>query len=190
MKGFFASTFHEIPVLYLVEDPVSIPDQIKEVGDLKILYKDGRRIGVNFFGFPTEENGFIPLPNKDLLAKVNALLREAGEETVDVSSSGYRIAKVLHIDEHPLDEKKSIVKMSVGEKEVITSTRYKVEVGQKVVVITDRTFRFDGTYFTASVIRNIPQDVEICSPKDVGKGDVSTSPVSVEGEVGTDYFLA
>ena len=188
MKALFSSKFHDKPVLYLVEDPTAVPDETRECEGMTLLYRDNKRIGANFFGIETEEEGLIFAPSEALVSLINDRLKAENEETVSFPSSGYRNATVTAVREHPLDERKSIVGLDLGSSSLITSTRYSLQVGDSVVVLTDGGFRRDGTAFLSSVIRNIPQEAEICSPYDLKIGEESKAPAAGNGLPGSDYF--
>ena len=188
MKALFSSKFHDKPVLYLVEDPTAVPEETRECEGMTLLYRDGKRIGANFFGIETEEEGLIFAPSEALVSSINDRLKAENEEVVSFPSSGYRNATVTSVREHPLDEPKSIVGLDLGSSSLITSTRYSLQVGDSVVVLTDGGFRRDGTAFHSSVIRNIPQEAEICSPYDLKIGEESKAPAPGNGLPGSDYF--
>ncbi len=181
-------------VLYCVIDPSSYPDETKKVGDVASLYHGKERVGINFLNISKtvkiKANGMMPMLSGPLLEVVNHMLVNASEEPLPpCPSSYYVIAEVLSTEEHPLDEKKKIVHLSLGEKKLDTVTRYSnVTEGAKIVVALDRCLKADGTEFLAHTERNIPVDCEICSEKDLRLGEEDKLAFLAEGIPGEDFF--
>ncbi len=183
-------------VLYCLIHPSIYPDASKKVGDVVSLYHGAERIGINFLNVSKtvkiKANGMIPLPSSPLLEVINHMLINAGEEPLPpCSSSYYAIGEVISTEEHPLDEKKRIVHLSLGEKSLDTVTRYSnVSSGVKVVVALDHCLKADGTEFLAHSERNIPIDCEICSPKDLRLDEEDKLAFIAKGNPGEDFFNA
>lgn len=181
-------------VLYCVIEPSSYPDQVRQVGDVTALYHDGRRVGINFLNISKtmkiKASGMIPTISAPFLEIVNHMLENAGEPPLPPCfGSGYAIAEVSSIEEHPLDEKKRIVHLSLGGKSLDTVTRYSnVSPKARIVVALDRCIKADGTEFLAHSERNIPIECEICSEKDLRLGEESKLAFLTEGEPGEDFF--
>ncbi len=181
-------------VLYCVINPSSYPDRVKKAGDVASLYHGSERVGINFLNISNtmkvKANGMIPMLSEPLLEVVNHMLINAGEEPLPpCESSYYKIAEVTSVEEHPLDEKKKIVHLNLGAKNLDTVTRYSnVVPGSKIVVAIDYCLKADGTEFLAHTERNIPIDCEICSPKDLRLGEEDKLAFLAEGNPGEDFF--
>lgn len=182
-------------VLYLLIDPEKTPDEVVKKGDTVGLFYQKQLIGVNFLNFSRlvkiKAEGRITNPPEAMLEIVKNELQKASFPIPDFScSSGFTVARVMNLEEHPLDERKQIVTLECAGKTLTTSSRYQnLQIGSKIVVLLDRTIRFDGTVFHSSVIRNIPQDCEIASPHDLGLSEESKSAyIEEEKEVGSDFF--
>ncbi len=181
-------------VLYCVINPSSYPDHVKKAGDVASLYHGSERVGINFLNISNtmkvKANGMIPMLSEPLLEVVNHMLINAGEEPLPpCESSYYEIAEVTSVEEHPLDEKKKIVHLNLGAKNLDAVTRYSnVVPGSKIVVAIDHCLKADGTEFLAHTERNIPIDCEICSPKDLRLGEEDKLAFLAEGNPGEDFF--
>ena len=181
-------------VLYCIIDPSSYPDKVNKAGDVAALYHGQERVGINFLNISKtikiKASGMIPLVSEPLLEVVNHMLLNAGEGPLPAQeNSGYAIAKVLSTEEHPLDEKKKIVHLDLGDKKLDTVTRYSnVVEGASIVVALDHCFKADGTEFLAHSERNIPIDCEVCSEKDLRLGEESKLAFLAEGAPGDDFF--
>ncbi len=195
MSAFFYQYQTGGDVLFYVIDPSAYPDRQEKKGDVVALYKQDELVGINFLDFgkrvKIHAKGLIPDPNKEFIDIVNAELTNAGLKPIDyVTDSGFKIGTVIFEEEHPLDERAKIIEVSLGDKKVATVTRYQnVAVGVKIVVAIDKTIRFDGTRFEASLVKNIPVEAEVCSAFDLRLGeDRTTAFVPKEGQEGADFF--
>lgn len=183
-------------VLFLVIEPEAYPDKVVAHGDVIALYKEDRLVGVNFRDIgkvvKIHASGLL-LPVDDRLVDVlNALLGNAGLSPLPYfRSSGYRVAEVKRIEEHPLDESKRILTLACGEQTLNTVTRYRnFGLGDHLVVATDGTIRFDGTRFRSRVERNIPIEAEVCSPLDLRAGEEGTlAYLAPERKPGSDFYI-
>ena len=183
-------------VLYCVIDPLSYPDKVKKTGDVAALYHGQDRVGINFLDISKtmkiKAEGMIPYAAEEFLNLINHMLENAGEEPLPAQeSSFFEIAKVSGIEEHPLDEKKSILHLDLGNAKLDTVTRYSnFKEGDLIVVAIDGCLKIDGTSFSAHKERNIPIDCEVCSMKDLGIGEENKLAIVVEeGKEGEDFFL-
>lgn len=192
MPALFYSPATGGDVLYVAYPSSSPVTNSVQKGDVVAIYAGNEIVGINVFRasshFALEGEGLIPLPSQALQDSLNALLAEASLPALTFPSSGYRVYEVLKVEEHPLDEKKSILTLSDGNKEAVTSTRYTLAPGDRVVVLQSGYARRNGTFFASSVIRNIPQDVEICSEADLGLGEESKAAYRSTKEIGSDFF--
>ncbi|MCF0113632.1 MAG: hypothetical protein HUJ60_06645 [Bacilli bacterium] len=195
MYRFFYQPETAKDVLYLVIDPLVTPDKVVENDNLVLLYREGALVGANLFCpkaiFPELKAGMIPLPCAEFLKQFNILLTESGAPALpSPENSGYLVAGITNLEEHPLDEKQSIVTLSLGAKSLITTTRYaNLEIGARVVIAVDGCIKFDGQQVKATVIRNINKDAEICSPFDLRIGDESKKAyIETIKQPGEDFF--
>lgn len=182
--------------LFLVKEPESYPDKVEEHGDVIALYKEGRLVGVNFLHIgktmKIHAEGMIVTPENVVIDVLNALLTGAGLEPLPYcEDSYYVVGKVLKKEEHPIDERLSILTVDIGNKTVSTITRYSnVGEGDHIVLAKDGCLRFDGSQFHARVERNIPIDAEVCSEADLRLGEEGKKALlAQELPVGMDFFL-
>ena len=181
-------------VLYCLIDPSSYPDEVRKKGDVASLYFQGRRIGINFLNISKKvkikADGMIPSLSPRLLEIVNHMLINALEEPLpSLEKSLFAIAEVISTEEHPLDEKKKIVHLSLGDSTLDTVSRYQnVIKGAKVVVALDGCIKADGTVFSSHSERNIPIDCEICSSLDLRLGSEEKAAFIALGAPGDDFF--
>lgn len=185
-------------VLYIVYDPASYPDKTLKDGDVVALFKNDRLIGINIFGISEvvklRTDGMIVTPEDALIDVVNTILSRAHlEKLAYCRDSGYKVGKIVSLEEHPLDEKAKIVHLDFGSGHLVeTFSHYpNLEVGDLLVAALDGTIRFDGTLFRAGAVRNIGHDADICSPKELRVGDDFAKAFKAkEGyKPGDDFYL-
>lgn len=182
-------------VLYVVIRPEATPDNVKKRGDVVTLFAEGKRIGINFLAISKtikiKASGMIPIVPEELLKALNSLLANVGEEPLpEQNDSRYRVAEVLSTEEHPLDEKKKIIHLSLGETKLDTVSRYANLVpGVRTVVALDGCLKADSSEFVSHVERNIPIQAEVCSPKDLLLGEEETKAFETDKAPGADFFL-
>jgi tRNA-binding EMAP/Myf-like protein len=182
-------------VLFVLLDPEKKVTRSETKGRVVALYAGETLVGANIFRvsevFHLKTNGIIFAPDKPLLDVVNSMLKEAELPLLaPCLDSGYKVAKITKLEEHPLDEKAHIVTLSLGEKTLTTVSWYpNLNEGALLVVATDGTILYDGSLFHKFVSRNIPNECSICSSKEL-KLDDKPGAFIVEGyEPGEDFFL-
>ena len=158
-------------VLIIVIDPEARVLKSETHNNVVALYgENDKLVGYNIFHIDDvmkiKANGVIFVPDAKLLEVINSLLEREGLIPLpEVKDSGYRVAKVLSTEEHPLDEKALILKLQCGEKTYETvSSLNGIKEGSMVVVALDGTILYDGSMYHASVIKNINNDVKVLSP--------------------------
>ena len=182
-------------VLFVVIDPNAYPDHKEEKGEVVALYKGEELVGINLFGFgktaKIKASGMIVSPEDVLIDVINAKLVAAGLEALPYTRRTlYTVAKVTAKEEHPLDEKSSILTLDLGDKTLSTVTRYQnVEVGSHIVVAEDGCIKFDGRPFEKKVVKNIPIDCEVCCAADLHVGEEFKEAFLVDKKEGSDFFL-
>ena len=158
-------------VLIIVIDPEARVIKSETHNNVVALYgEDNKLVGYNIFHIDDvmkiKANGVIFVPDSKLLEVVNSLLEREGLTPLsEVKDSGYKVAKVLSTEEHPLDEKALILKLQCGDKTYETVSNLKgIEEGSMVVVALDGTILYDGSMYHKAIIKNISNDVKVLSP--------------------------
>lgn len=158
-------------VLIIVIDPEARVLKSEAHHDVVALYgENDKLVGYNLFHIDDvlkiKANGAIFTPDVKLLEVINSLLEREGLSALpETKDSGYRVAKVLSTEEHPLDEKALILKLQCGEKTYETVSSLKgIKEGSMVVVALDGTILYDGSVYHAALIKNINNDVKVLSP--------------------------
>lgn len=185
-------------ICFLVISPAPYPDRVEEKGDVVALWKGDSLIGVNFLHasqyLPLKGNGMIPLPNEEFLRAANEKLAKASLPALSApENSGYRVGKVLSLEEHPLDEKAKIVHLDFGDGLTVeTISRYpNLAVGFQVVAALPGCIRFDGTLFEGQPSRGIGNGADLCSAYDLRLGDERSLAFDASAyPIGADFFAS
>ena len=174
-------------VLIVIFDNEEKTTRSERIGQVEVIYHDNEVIGYNIFDISKiikiKTQGLIYLPSEELIAIINALLKNNHIEELGVqSSSGYIIGQVIDIK--PYREKK-IVSVDI-EKEVVKAyTKEDINKGDKVVVALLGTRLNDGR------IVKLIEDTNafICTEKDLQISESDTILIlDNEEENGKDFF--
>jgi tRNA-binding protein len=161
-------------ILFILLASEKKPSRIEKKGDVAAIYEGQELIGYNLFNakshyaFPSA--GIIYAPSSAMIEAVNKALTGAGFAPLPFEKkSGYAVAKITALEEHPLDEKAQIVTLSLGEKKLTTVSWYpNLAVNDLVVVALDGTILKDGSVFHSFVSRNIPNEASLVGAKELG----------------------
>lgn len=183
-------------VLFVLLDPEKKPTRNEKKGSVCVIYHDDELVGINLFDFSQvvklKSKGILFAPENILLDAINPLLKAAGLAPLPYCiDSGYKVAKISHLEEHPIDERAQIVTLDLGGKSLTTVSWYSnLEVGKCYVVALDGCILFDGSIFHSFVSRNIPNECSLCSAKELRLQDPSGGAFLVNGyQPGEDFFL-
>jgi|SRR5574344_1408748 tRNA-binding protein len=189
---------HEVSgdILFILIHPDKMVTHHNSLHNVTALYAGEELVGINIFNvsksIKIHSSGLIFAPNKEFVDAVNAILE--GEQLSPLPylvSSGYLVGKITKLEEHPLDEKAQIVTISLGNKEVTTVSHYKnLALNELIVVEIDGCITYNGSVFHKFVSRNIPNDVSICSPRELKMEDDGAGALVVTNlKEGSDFFL-
>lgn len=182
-------------ILFVLIAPEKKTTKIVKNGDLALLYSDDELTGINLFNasrldaFKTK--GIIYAPSDVLIDGLNKYLVSAKAAPLPYTrDSGFHLAKITMMEEHPLDEKAHILTLDLGGKTLTTVSWYaNIQVGSLVVVALDGTILRDGSVFHSFVSRNIPNEVSLMGSKDLGLPEGEGAYLATSGNPGDDFFL-
>ncbi len=109
-------------LLIVINSSSEIPNKVIKKDDVTILYKNDELIGINIFNISKvlkiKAKGFIPLVNEKILDVINHIIENAGLEKMPLQKeSGFRVAKIIEIEDHPDSDHLHICTVDVGDKE-------------------------------------------------------------------------
>lgn len=186
-------------VLMIVFNSNAKPDRVVKKNDVVALYKDDTLIGINILNFSDvmklKVDGFIPLINKKMLEVVNDLLVNASLSPLEEEKeSGFRVAIIKDLEEHPESEHLHILKVDVGEKEDldIVCGAYNARVGLKCVCALPYTFMPNGQQIIPSKLLGVQSNGMLCSGRELALPGYENKHGLLELDekavVGSDFF--
>jgi tRNA-binding EMAP/Myf-like protein len=183
-------------VLFILIDPEKKVTKCVRSGQVAALYNEEELIGINIFDVSSsvkiKATGMIATPSNALIDVLNPLLKGAALPALPYcTDSGYHVAKVEALEEHPVDEKAHIVTLDLGAKKLQTVSHYQnLAVGVSVVVELEGCIAYDGTVFHEFTSRNIKSEASICSAKELKVAGPEQGAFLVEGyRPGEDFYL-
>lgn len=185
-------------VLMIVYDQEKIPtSKVEEDNVVKIYYND-TLIGVNIFNFSSivkvKSKGLIPLPNNALIDVINTILEGHNIEKLPYKKeSGFRIGKILSVEEHPESTHLHILKVDVGSEILdIVCGAANVKENAVVVVATIGTTMFDGTVIKPGKLLGEVSNGMCCSERELNLIDDQTKRglliLDETYTIGADFF--
>lgn len=161
-------------VLLIVFDSNTIPNVIKRNNDVVSLYKDDKLIGINIFNISKimkiKAKGYIPLVSDRVLEVINTILKNSNvPELPAQKESGFRVAKIVDIEEHPDSEHLHICTVDIGEKEPlqIVCGAFNARKDLICVCATPYTFMPNGQSIIPNKLLGIDSYGMLCSGREL-----------------------
>ena len=107
-------------VLLIIFDQRENPDEVIKQDDVVVIKKNNKIIGINIFNISKimkiKANGFIPLLDDKVLDVINHILENHNLPILEKQkNSGFVVAKITNIEEHPDSDHLHICNVDVGE---------------------------------------------------------------------------
>lgn len=107
-------------VLLIIFDQRENPDEVIKQDDVVVIKKNKKIIGINIFNISKimkiKANGFIPLLDDKVLDVINHILENHNLPILEKQkNSGFVVAKITNIEEHPDSDHLHICNVDVGE---------------------------------------------------------------------------
>jgi len=187
---------HEVSgdVIFILIDPEAEIDEVISQNEVTALKHEGQIVGYNIFKASSfvklHSKGAIFAPTEELIKLINYVLVNAKfPELPKLDSSGFKVMKIIAIEEHPLNEKASIVTLSCDkEKYSAVSSFTNLGIGKYVVVALNKTILFDGSVFHSDIDHNIRRDVAIMSGKELLISESQEAFIVSDIKEGDDFF--
>lgn len=161
-------------VLMIVIKSEITPDRVEKKDNVAILYKDEELVGINIFDISKvlkiKAKGFIPLVNKQILDVINHILENSGLDKLELQKeSGFRVAKIIEIEDHPDSDHLHICKVDVGEKEPlqIVCGAFNAKENLICVCALPYTFMPNGHQIVPDKLIGVPSYGMLCSGREL-----------------------
>lgn len=178
---------------YISIDPLSKPLKSLNKDGITLIYgENDALLGINIFDFSSKaklkHRGVIFAPGDELFDHINSLLKPTGIQLDRPLSSGTVAAKIIKIEEHPLDAKLSILTLDIGKqtKHAITGLKGIVE-GRNIAVLLPGYIDHLGELYEPHKVKNVMGETEVLPASAFGGEDDSVYPLDGY-EVGEDPF--
>lgn len=175
MKASLFYNYHLIGDVLLVDINNELtPNRSVSRNDVTIVYANDQIVGINIFNVSNviklKAEGRIILPPDFLIDFINDKCSEFGIEKIDyVKESGFKIGRILSVEEHPESTKLHLLKVDIGTEVLdIVCGAYNVKENMKVVVATIGATMMDGTRIKKGELLGEVSYGMCCSPKELG----------------------
>ena len=186
-------------VLLISIDNELTTTSIKTFDDITLVYHDDILTGINIFNFSSvvkiKNEGRIVLPPNEMIDAINSKLSLISEIKLPyVTETGFKVGKILTVDEHPESSHLHILTVDIGSEVLdIVCGAYNVKENMLVVVATIGTVMMDGTVIKPGKLLGEVSNGMCCSPKELGlKMDYPLHHLLVLDEdkvtIGQDFF--
>ena len=186
-------------VLLIVFKPLDIADEVIKKDDLVILKRNGELIGYNIFNISKimkiKANGYIPLANEQVLNIINHILENHNEKPLEkLENSGFKVAKIVEIEEHPESDHLHICTVDVGEKEPlqIVCGAFNARQDLKCVCALPYSFMPSGKQIVPGKLLGIESNGMLCSGRELALDGYENKRGLLELDdsynVGDDFF--
>lgn len=185
-------------VLMIIFENDLIPTSKVEEDDFIKIYHGEKLIGVNIYNFSNivkiKSKGLIPLPHPALIDVLNEEFEFHGLEKLPYKeNSGFKIGKILTVDEHPESSHLHLLKVDVGNEVLdIVCGAANVKENAIVVVATIGTTMFDGTVIKPGKLLGEVSNGMCCSERELNLIDDQTKRglllLDESYEIGSDFF--
>ena len=185
--------------LMIVFESNTTPTKVEKNDNVVSLYAHDELIGVNIFNISQimkiKAHGFIPIIDENVLKIINSILQNANIEPLDPNiGSGFKVALIEEIEEHPDSEHLHICKVNVGseEKLQIVCGAYNAREGLRCVCATPYTFMPNGQQIIPNKLLGIESFGMLCSGRELGLEGFENKRGLLELDdsylVGNDFF--
>lgn len=186
-------------VLLIVINPSLIPTKEVKTNDVVALYYHDELIGINIFNISKiikiKAKGLIPLINEDVLNVINHVLENASlNKLPPLDDSGFKVAKIIDIEEHLDSEHLHICQVDVGEKELLQIVCGAANARKDLLCVcaTPYTFMPNGQQIIPNKLLGIQSNGMLCSGRELNlegyEGKRGLLELSSEYKVGTDFW--
>lgn len=187
-------------ILLIEIKPSIFPNRYEKHNDVVALYKDEELVGINIFNISDivkiKANGFIHHLNKEVLNVINIKIKNAGlSELPYQEGSGFKVAQIIDIEEHPDSDHLHICKVDVGKEEPlqIVCGAYNARLNLKCVCALPYTFMPDGKQIVPGKLLKIDSYGMLCSGRELALDGYEKIHGLLELDdtykVGDDFFL-
>ncbi len=161
-------------VLIILFDATLESNHEEKNGNVVSLFCDDKLIGINIYEISKiikiKAKGFIPLINEKILDVINTILLNANLEPLSfLNNSGYVVARINEVFDHPTNKSMKVCKLNIGDTVELQVVSNLENIRENLLCVCALPFAF-----LPNRKQMIPYSVEgvdscgiICTPKDL-----------------------
>ena len=186
-------------VLLIAFEPNAIADEVIKKDDVVVLKKGGETIGINIFNISKimkiKANGYIPLVDDKVLGVINHILENHDVEVLEkLPHSGFIVAKIVDIEEHPESDHLHICKVDVGHNDYLEIVCGAFNARKDLICVCALPFSFmpSGRQIVPGKLLGIDSYGMLCSGRELALEGYENKSGLLELDdnykVGSDFF--
>lgn len=186
-------------VLLIVFKPTENPDEVIKMDDVVVLKNNNEIIGINIFNISKimkiKANGFISLVEDKVLNVINHILENHKVKPLEkLDNSGFKVAQIVDIEEHPESDHLHICKVDVGHSDYleIVCGAFNARKDLKCVCALPYTFMPSGRQIIPGKLLGIDSYGMLCSGRELALEGYENKRGLLELDdtytVGSDFF--
>lgn len=186
-------------VLLIVFKPLEIPDEVNKLDDVVVLKKNNEIIGINIFNISKimkiKANGYLPIVDDNVLSVINHILENHGVKPLEkLENSGFKVAQIVEIEEHPESDHLHICKVDVGHFDYleIVCGAFNARKDLKCVCALPYTFMPSGRQIIPGKLLGVESYGMLCSGRELALDGCENKRGLLELDdkykVGDDFF--
>ena len=188
---YFSNNVYKDSLYIHLRRDYKIKDETKFFNDVEVLYRDGQAIVYMIHNISRYTkiwmDGYIYLPSKVLIDVINSILINAGLETLAYKDrSGFVIGKITAKTAYLNG---FLYEIDLKNESVHAYTDEEIEVGKKVVVITEGVSLDEKRYFLNYDLEGQKIDAYLISEKDLLISELDKAIIiDKQADIGSDFF--
>lgn len=186
-------------LLIVINSSSEIPNKVIKKDDVTILYKNDELIGINIFNISKvlkiKAKGFIPLVNEKILDVINHIIENAGLGKLPLQKeSGFRVAKIIEIEDHPDSDHLHVCTVDVGDKEPLQIVCGAFNARKDLICVCAMPYTFmpNGAQIIPDKLIGIDSYGMLCSGRELNlegyEGKRGLLELNNDYKVGTDFW--
>ena len=186
-------------VLLIIFDQRENPDEVIKQDDVVVIKKNKKIIGINIFNISKimkiKANGFIPLLDDKVLDVINHILENHNLPILEKQkNSGFVVAKITNIEEHPDSDHLHICNVDVGEDKELQIVCGAFNAKKDLICVCALPYAFmpSGKQIIPGKLLGIDSNGMLCSGRELSLDGYENKRGLLELDdtykIGTDFF--
>ena len=186
-------------VLLIIFDQRENPDEVIKQDDVVVIKKNKKIIGINIFNISKimkiKANGFIPLLDDKVLDVINHILENHNLPILEKQkNSGFVVAKITSIEEHPDSDHLHICNVDVGEDKELQIVCGAFNAKKDLICVCALPYAFmpSGKQIIPGKLLGIDSNGMLCSGRELSLDGYENKRGLLELDdtykIGTDFF--